>query len=240
MSFAIPAIISTTMKQEPISHPQPHPQSHQSNPYLIGLAIGVALLVITLLNARTHEFSGWQLGLFRAVNNLPNGLQTPALLVTEALGAAYPILLCVAIAASYRRFLLAWRFVVVGAGAIIGLEAGKIIAKEPRPDVLLHHQLHLRADEPGLTSYPSGHMAVATALSLVMWAVLPAKWRWLAPAWIIVMALSRLYLGVHTPNDLVGGFAIGLIVVCIVWLLPKSIAKPLKLDNDKPLLHRGW
>jgi undecaprenyl-diphosphatase len=226
------------MKPEP--HSQPRPQLDQANPYFIGLIVGFALFLITLLIARTHQFSGLQLALFSAFNNLPDGLTKPALFVTEGLGAAYPIVLCVIIAAAYQRFRLAWRFAVVGGGAIVGLEVGKLIAKEPRPDVLLHHQLHLRADEPGLTSYPSGHMAVATALALVFWVILPPKWRWLVPAWIAVMAASRLYLGVHTPNDLIGGFAIGLIVVCVVWLLPKSLAKPLKLDNDKPLLDKGW
>lgn len=227
------------MKQEHHSHVTAQPQAN-TRPYLIGLIIGLVLLAVTLLIARTHEFSGLQLTIFRAFNDLPDALRLPALWITEGLGAAYPIVLCALVPALYKRYRLAWRFAVAGAGSVVGLEIGKLIAKEPRPDVLLNHQLHLRANEPGLTSYPSGHMAAATALALVLWAVLPKQWRWLSMVWILVVAASRLYLGVHTPNDLVGGFAIGLIVVCVIWLLPAKLAKPLRLDNDKPLLDPGW
>jgi membrane-associated phospholipid phosphatase len=212
----------------------------KTNPYLVGLIAGIAIFAVTLLIARTHNFSGLQLQLFRALNNLPDALRLPALWVSEGLGAAYPIILCALVPALYKRYRLAWRFAVVGVGSVVGLEIGKLIAKEPRPVVMLHNQLHLRANEIGLTSFPSGHMAAATALALVLWAVLPKSWRWLSVAWILLVAASRLYLGVHTPNDLIGGFAVGLIVVCIVWLLPRQIAKPLHLDNDKPLLDTSW
>jgi len=208
--------------------------------YAAGAIIGAVLFTISLLIARTHELSGFQLQIFRAINDLPNGARTPALLVTEGLGAAYPIIAAIVIAAVYRRFRLAWRSTVVGGATVVVMEAAKLVAKEPRPYVLLHNNLHVRASELGLTSYPSGHMAVATALALVLWAILPRAWRWLTPAWILIMGFSRLYLGVHTPNDLVGGFAIGLVVVCAVWLLPTALAKPLRLDHSKPLLERGW
>jgi membrane-associated phospholipid phosphatase len=223
---------------EPASNP-PHLQA-TTNRYLFGLIVGAVLFIITLLISRTHQFSGLQLQIFRVLNNLPDGLRLPALWISEGLGAAYPIILCALIPVLYKRYRLAWRFAVAGVGSVVGLELGKLIAKEPRPVVLLHGQLHLRANEPGLTSFPSGHMAAATALALVLWAILPKQWRWLSVVWILLMAVSRLYLGVHTPNDLAGGFALGLIVVCIIWLLPRSLSKPLHLDNDKPLLDRGW
>ena len=227
------------MKEKPVTPTAVQPGLN-INPYLLGLILGIILFLITLLFARQHQFSGWQLQLFRALNNLPDGFTKPALLLSEGLGAAYPMVLCVAIAAAYKRFRLAWRFAVAGAGSVVGLEIGKLIAKEPRPQFLLNGDLHVRASEPGLTSFPSGHMAAATALALVLWAILPKKWRWLSILWIIIMAVSRLYLGVHTPNDMVGGFAVGLIVVCIIWLLPAGIAKPLRLDDNQTLLEKGW
>jgi membrane-associated phospholipid phosphatase len=215
-------------------------KENKSRAYWVGLIAGLVLMMPSLLIARTHDFSGVQLSIFRAVNDWPNGLTLPALWVTEGLGAAYPMLACVIVAALYKRYRLAWRFAAASIGAVVGLEVGKVIAREPRPVVLLNGDLHLRTSEPGLTSWPSGHMVAATALALVLWAVLPVKWRWLSVAWIVVMAISRLYLGVHTPNDLVGGFAVGLVVVCVIWLLPERIAKPLRLDNEKRLTESGW
>lgn len=121
------------------------------------------------------------------------------------------------------------------------MEIGKMIAKEPRPVVMLHNSnINVRAVELGLTSYPSGHVAVATAMAMTLWFILPKAWRWVSVAWIVVVAVSRLYLGVHTPNDIVGGFAIGLVCVCVIRLLPHALSKTLRLDMDKPLTEPGW
>ncbi len=73
-------------------------------------------------------------------------------------------------------------------------------------------------------------------MALTLWLILPKAWRWLAIVWIVIVGVSRVYVGVHTMNDVIGGFAIGLAVVCAIRLLPPAIAKPLRLDNDKPLL----
>lgn len=229
--------MSTT---QPAAHPAKPQVLNFSNPYTVGLIIGILLFVPALLIARTHEFNGLQLALFRAINNLPDGLTGPALLITEALGAAYPIIICVIAAALFKRYRLALRYAVIGGGTVVVMEAAKLIAQEPRPFVTLDNHLHLRASELGLTSFPSGHMAVATALALVTWMILPRAWRWLSVLWIVLVAFSRLYLGVHTPNDLVGGFAIGLMAVCFIQILPESLTKPLHLDNSKPLLGRGF
>lgn len=211
-----------------------------SNPYVVGFIVGLILFIPALLIARTHEFTGLQLALFRAVNNLPNGLTQPVLILSEALGAAYPVIACVLIPLLFKRYRLAWRFAVVAGGTVVVTEIAKLLAKEPRPYVVLHNNLHLRASELGLTSFPSRHVATATALALVLWMVLPRAWRWVSVLWILVVAFTRLYLGVHTPNDLVGGFALGLMAVCFIQILPENLTKPLHLDNSKPLLDRGF
>jgi len=38
---------------------------------------------------------------------------------------------------------------------------------------------------------------------------LPRRYRWVVPSAIIGVAISRIYLGVHAPLDIIGGFAIG-------------------------------
>jgi membrane-associated phospholipid phosphatase len=204
--------------------------------YIIWLIIGILLFIPTLLIAHTHQLRGFQLTIFRDFNNLPNRFKTPALLLTEGLGAGYPIALCVIVALALKRFKLAWRYFVSAGAAGAVMEVAKKVAKEPRPFVTLHGHLHVRAVETGLTSFPSGHEAISTTLALTTWLILPRRWRWVSLIWIVVVAVSRLYLGDHTPADIVGGFAIGLIVVAFIRLLPERIAVKLHLESQRSLL----
>jgi len=206
---------------------------------IIGLVIGFIFFAVSLVVAHTHQLKGFQLTIFRDFNNLSNSYKTLALWLTEGLGAGYAIAACVIIPLILKRFKLAWRFFFTAGGAGAVMYIAKKIAREPRPAVLLHGHLHVRAIETGLDGYPSGHETIATALALTLWLILPKKWRWLAILWIIVVAISRIYVGDHTPNDIVGGFAIGLMAVCVVRLLPLKIAKQLHLDDEK-LLDKGF
>jgi membrane-associated phospholipid phosphatase len=60
----------------------------------------------------------------------------------------------------------------------------------------------------------------AVALAIVLW---PTRWRW--PALIVALVyavgigLSRVYLAVHYPSDVAGGWALSLAVVGLVWLV---------------------
>lgn len=207
--------------------------------YVAGLIIGIVLFIPSLAIAHMHQLQGFQARIFYDLNNLPDYFRLPALWVTEGLGAGYPIAACIVIPALFKRWRLAWRFFFTIGGTGVVMELAKIFAKEPRPYVLLHNHLHVRATELGLNSFPSGHEAVATAMALTLWLILPRNWRWLSVAWIAIVAVSRLYLGVHAPVDIIGGFAIGLMAVCVVRLLPPPLARRLRLDltsAERP----GW
>jgi len=65
-------------------------------------------------------------------------------------------------------------------------------------------------------SFPSGH----TQQTVVLWGFLATsvrrKWLYcLAAALMVVVPLSRLYLGVHFPHDLLGGYVLGF---GLIWL----------------------
>lgn len=198
----------------------------------VGFFVGLVLLVVSALSAHTHQLNGWQLSVFRFFDNwnLSAGFTTLAKWITEGLGSGYAIALCVIIPLLFKRYRLSWRFFFTTGGAVAFFYVVKKIINEPRPIAMLHGNLHQRVVETG-PGFPSGHEAAATALALTLWFVLPIKWRWLSVLWILVVAWSRLYLGVHTPLDVVAGFAVGLMAVCFVRLLPPSVAKPLRLDD---------
>lgn len=214
--------------------------TRQQKWYAAGFIIGAIVFIPAMIVSLSHHLTGLNARFFYDLNNLTNSYKTAALWLTEGLGAGYAIAACILIPLLFKRYRLAWRFFVTVGGAGVVMEIFKYIVKEPRPVQMLHGHLHERAVETGLNSFPSGHATVATALALVLWIILPKAWRWLPVVWILIVCLSRVYLGDHTPLDVVGGFGIGLMAVSFIQLLPHDFAKKLRLDNDKPLLAEGW
>lgn len=72
-------------------------------------------------------------------------------------------------------------------------------------------------------SFPSGHtttsFAIAVLLALMTWR---SRFRWMgivALSWAPFVGLSRIYLGVHWPTDVLGGACAGVFSGGIVYLL---------------------
>lgn len=64
--------------------------------------------------------------------------------------------------------------------------------------------------EPDPNSFPSGHTCAAFAAGMVWLKTLPWKWgRVTAAVMAVCMGLSRLYVGVHYPTDVLGGALVG-------------------------------
>lgn len=99
----------------------------------------------------------------------------------------------------------------------------------PRPDpALVRHMV--TEPSPG---FPSGHAQGATTL----WGYLAVTYRtpwliWAAVALIALMAVSRMYLGVHYLGDVIGGVAIGALMIAgFVWLTRRRVGAALSLGQ---------
>lgn len=71
-------------------------------------------------------------------------------------------------------------------------------------------------DKPTDFSFPSGHTCASFAAALVYVQMLPKRFG--IPAVILagMIAFSRMYLGVHYPSDILGGFLVALIVSILI------------------------
>lgn len=88
-------------------------------------------------------------------------------------------------------------------------------ARPPAADPSLTALVPLPAD----ASFPSGHAATAFAAAGVV-ALLHPRLRVPALGLAALVALSRVYLGVHFPSDVIAGAALGLAVAAVTVRVP--------------------
>jgi membrane-associated phospholipid phosphatase len=134
-----------------------------------------------------------------------------------------PIVIIVALCL-FRRFWAAIYFAVATILSAGLVQLLKGIFGRARPEDILVH-----AD---FGSFPSGHVANATTMAVVLAIVLRRSWVWVAGiVYVILMLLSRTYLGAHWLSDTFGGMLLGAGVAVIVWA---PIANRLYRENERP------
>lgn len=182
------------------------------------------IFVITAVAAREPLVLVAEAPLFYTVYGWSPLLYMPFAIITQ-LGSIYALGGLTVWYALKRRWHRMIRIVMTGTLAYTLSGVAKDLWGRARPDELF-------ADVTGLdlmvrgSGFPSGHVAMATALALVVGHYLPKKYHWVVVAWIVGVALSRMYLGVHAPLDLLGGFAIG-------WL-SYALLRQVRLSDEIP------
>lgn len=192
------------------------------------LAISAVLFLLGAYIAHTHTLTGLNLSLFRMINNWPNGLRVFFLVVIVSSNSLWIAIAALVMTSLLKFYQLTWQLAaatITAAG--LGFVAKAVIA-QPRPYKLVS-SLHMRTLETD-GSYPSGHVLIVTVIIATLWPYLPRGWRWLIAGVIPLMAIARIYLGVHTPIDVIGGFALSLAVVSAMRLLPEPLRKKLRFD----------
>lgn len=123
----------------------------------------------------------------------------------------------------------------IGGGTL--LSSGlKLLFDRPRPDLVPH------VVEVYTASFPSGHATMTAIAYLTLGAllmrVLPErrlKVFVLATAAFIVLVVgvSRVYLGVHWPTDVVAGWAVGFAWASLWWIIAALLQRRGRLASDR-------
>ena len=89
-------------------------------------------------------------------------------------------------------------------------------------------------------SFPSGHTTGAFEIAIVLLLTLNKKYSWLFPCVAVCTGLSRIYLMVHFPTDVIGGVIVGIIAGICGYFIMKAIMKAIEKTklNDFDLIEK--
>ena len=214
--------------------------THREIVIRVGIALAVFVIVLVtfgLLADEVHE--GDTLRVDQSILLWINSHATPTLnsffLTVTDLGSVSFIGIVTVIIAAYllskrwytKTFLL---LAAMGGAAVLNLTL-KLLFARARPE------LWDRLINETNFSFPSGHAMASSALVFTIVALLWGT-RWRFPAMIAggfyigLIGLSRLYLGVHYPTDVIGGW-----LVSFAWVIAVSII--VYSHNYRSLLRRN-
>jgi membrane-associated phospholipid phosphatase len=178
---------------------------------------GAAILGLAALPVDADRVPDAEAAVFRVLNGttvLPFVLVWPVM----QLGNVFIVPTTAAVAAFFRRWRLAAELLVAGLGTYVAAKVVKGIWPRGRPDGLLSDVV-IRGDDALGRGFVSGHAATLTALAVVAWPWLGRRGRIAVAAVVVVVCLTRVYVGAHLPLDVVGGAGLGLAIGGAVRLL---------------------
>lgn len=127
------------------------------------------------------------------------------------------------------------RLAIISLAAVVGgsltMKLLKGFFDRARPDVIPH------AMDVSTASFPSGHSMMSTVVYLVL-GVLLARTQSrralrlyilaLSVLIVLLVGMSRVYLGVHWPSDVLGGWTLGAAWALVFWIVA------MKVDQSEP------
>ena len=182
-----------------------------SNGYMLLALFGGGIFLITTFLAIWGRADNLDLQWFEAIYRMDYFHPSYWFVVTQ-LGSIFALIIATVIAWIARKTKIA--LMLAGSGLIsycVCWVVKEIIAR-PRPYVLLPSIQSHDWSAVGY-GYPSAHAAVTASIVFVLYPLVKKPYRPLLLIPLVMVALSRIFLGVHTPLDVIGGAAVGAGVV---------------------------
>jgi len=179
---------------------------------LITLVFAAGFALIALLVGR-HHIAAFDRTITNGVQEFEAPGLTRIMVFITNLGSGWPVIVITLVCMLFLYFVLKHRHeLLLFLFAILGSSLFNVVLKSifhrRRPD------LHRLIQETGF-SFPSGHSMGAFALygilTYLLWRHIPS-WQGRATlilvscAFILAIGISRIYLGVHYPSDVLGGY----------------------------------
>jgi len=196
--------------------------------YATLLAGALMLFSAALILSYHRPLAGWEYTWLTAINGWSDSWRIFFLAATITANALWFGAASIVVAYLLRLYRLAWSLAAVimaGTGLVLLI---KHFLGRARPEALTN-DITVRVAEGGM-GFPSGHVMMITVVTLTLFPYLPRGWRLLVLLLIPLMAWSRIYLGVHTPLDVIGGFALGVATVSLVRVLPAAVRRLLRFE----------
>jgi len=174
---------------------------------IVGVMAGLAVFGVSAAIAAQGNAPG-EVAVFEAVNSLSDRFNV-VIWPFMQYGVFITIPLLVVVALLFRRLRLAAGMAIAGVTVYLLARVAKDLVSRERPAAMLPDVRSRETFVEGSLGYPSGHAAVAAALTVVVMPYLHGRWRYVPVALLAVVLIGRIYVAAHLPLDLIGGAALG-------------------------------
>ena len=216
-------------------------KAHRSPRYVILALVALISLVFSILLVDTEKVPGpLESALFELINSLGSWLVV-IMLPLGQYGAVIAIpVVALLLALVVRKVQPAIYVLLAGSLAWISARIMKEIINRGRPGEFFDDVLYHGPESFYGLGFPSGHAAVAAAMTTVIWPFVSHTTRKLLVLLTGAVMFSRVYTGAHLPLDVISGAALGVLIGSIVVLIFGVPMKRVNLDRVKRALkERG-